>query len=173
MISYEENPEYNPIYNNEVLRNTLTGNADVQKEPVIVSDDFHMFYVCVKWESIYYMMGPFSTQVMSRIERHRFYRFYGIDEKWEKGLHAMDNAKEALSAAAEATSFVLHCVTAAVYAFPGTRVMLSTNASPYLRYTLGNPFSSLTAKLMSIPISLLFSLAAVHNLSHISSVKII
>lgn len=87
LISYEENPEYNPIYNNEVLRNTLTGNADVQKEPVIVSDDFHMFYVCVKWESIYYMMGPFSTQVMSRIERHRFYRFYGIDEKWEKGLH--------------------------------------------------------------------------------------
>lgn len=87
LISYEESPEYNPIYNNEVLRNTLTGNADVQKEPVIVSDDFHMFYVCVKWEGIYYMMGPFSTQVMSRIERHRFYRFYGIDEKWEKGLH--------------------------------------------------------------------------------------
>lgn len=51
LISYEENPEYNPIYNNEVLRNTLAGNADVQKEPVIVSDDFHMFYVCVKWES--------------------------------------------------------------------------------------------------------------------------
>lgn len=24
---------------------------------------------------------------MSRVERHRFYHFYGVDEKWEKGLH--------------------------------------------------------------------------------------
>lgn len=87
LISYEENPEYNPIYNNETFRFSLTEGTDVQNEPVIVSDDFHMFYICVKWEKVYYMMGPLSTQVMSRTERHQFYRFYGIDEKWEKGLH--------------------------------------------------------------------------------------
>lgn len=57
--------------------------------------------------------------------------------------------REATSAAA-ATSFVLHCVIAAVYAFPGTRVMLNTNAWPYLRYTtLGRPFSSLIIKFVS------------------------
>lgn len=87
LISYEESPEYNPIYNNKTFRFSLTEGTDVQNEPVIVRDDFHMFYICVKWENVYYMMGPLSTQVMRRTERHQFYRFYGIDEKWEKGLH--------------------------------------------------------------------------------------
>ncbi|MCM1539748.1 MAG: AraC family transcriptional regulator [Blautia sp.] len=86
-VSYEENPEYNPIYGNEAFRLTLTEAADVQEEPVIIRDDFHVLYICVKWESAYYMMGPLSTQVMSRTERHRYYRFYGVEEKWEKGLH--------------------------------------------------------------------------------------
>lgn len=84
---YEDSPEYNPIYNNEALRLRLSRGADVRKEPVIISDVFHMFYICVKQEDMYYMMGPLSTQVMGRTERHRFYRFYGIDETWEKGLH--------------------------------------------------------------------------------------
>lgn len=87
LISYEENPDYNPIYNNESLRLALIRDADEQKEPIVVSDDFHVFYICVKRENAYYMMGPLSTQVMSRTERHRFYRFYGVDEEWEKGLH--------------------------------------------------------------------------------------
>lgn len=43
--------------------------------------------VVLREENICYMMGPLSMQVMSRTERHRFYHFYGIDEKWEKGLH--------------------------------------------------------------------------------------
>lgn len=87
LISYEDNPEYNPIYSNEALRISLIHRTGIQKEPVIVRDDFQMFYICVKQESVYYMMGPFSIQVMSRAERHRFYHFYGIDEKWEKNLH--------------------------------------------------------------------------------------
>ncbi len=87
LISYEENPEYNPIYKNEALRTLLIHRTDVQKEPIIISDDFQMFYICVKCENIYYMMGPLGMHVMSRTERHRFYHFYGIDGKWEKGLH--------------------------------------------------------------------------------------
>lgn len=87
VISYEENSEYNPIFNNGALRLLLVRSADGQKAPVVAADNFRMFYICVKWENIYYMMGPFCTQVMSRTERHRFYRFYGIEEKWEKGLH--------------------------------------------------------------------------------------
>lgn len=84
---YEENPEYNPIYNNESFRLTLIHDADMQKEPVVVNDDFYVFYICLKWQDMYYMMGPLSTQVMGRTERHRYYHFYNIDEKWEKGLH--------------------------------------------------------------------------------------
>lgn len=87
LIPYEENPEYNPIYNHDGFCSNLAGSADVQKEPVIIRDDFHMFYICVKWENAYYMMGPLCTRVMNRAGRHQFYRFYGIDEKWEKGLH--------------------------------------------------------------------------------------
>lgn len=100
-IPYEENPEYNPIYNNEALRLSLTRAAEEQKEPVLIRDEFHMIYICVRKdgrnavdegscaarENVCYMMGPLSMQVMDRTERHRFYRFYGIDEKWEKGLH--------------------------------------------------------------------------------------
>lgn len=87
LISYEENPEYNPVYGNESFRLSLAVYADGQKEPVIVNDNFYMFYICLRWENIYYIMGPLSAQVMSRIERHRFYHFYGIDEKWEKDLN--------------------------------------------------------------------------------------
>lgn len=87
LVSYEENPEYNPVYNSEALRLRMVSGADARKEPVVIRDDFHMFYICVRQENAYYMMGPFSTQVMSRTQRHRFYHFYGIDEKWEKGLH--------------------------------------------------------------------------------------
>lgn len=43
MISYEEGPEYNPIYNNEALRVKLTCNTGKQKEPVIIKDDFQVF----------------------------------------------------------------------------------------------------------------------------------
>lgn len=87
LISYEENPEYNPLYNHEAFRRKLACHSEMQKEPVIIMDDFHMFYICIKQENTYYMMGPLSTRVMSRVERHRFYHFYGVDEKWEKDLH--------------------------------------------------------------------------------------
>lgn len=87
LISYEENPEYNPIYNNQALCFSLIHGADTQEEPIVSGDQFRVFYLCVKWEHAYYMMGPLCNQVMSRTERHRFYHFYGIDEKWEKGLH--------------------------------------------------------------------------------------
>ncbi len=87
LVSYEENPEYNPVYVNDLFRLSLAVHANEQEEPVIVNDDFYMYYICVKRENIYYLMGPLCAQVMSRIERHRFYHFYGIDEKWEKDLN--------------------------------------------------------------------------------------
>lgn len=84
---YEDNPQYNPLYNSESLRRMLTDEADAQKEPVIVRDDFQVYFVCVKAAPAYYLMGPLTIQRMSRVERHRFYHFYGVEESWEKGLH--------------------------------------------------------------------------------------
>lgn len=87
LLPYEGNPEYNPIYGSETLRLTLTDLSAAQKEPVILRDDFQVYFVCIKTEDARYMAGPFSTRFMDRAERHRFYHFYGVDKKWEKGLH--------------------------------------------------------------------------------------
>lgn len=87
LISYEESPEYNPLYENEALRQALISRADAQEEPVVQSDAFRVAYICVKTKQDYCMMGPLCMQVMGRAKRHRFYHFYGVDEKWEKGLH--------------------------------------------------------------------------------------
>lgn len=86
LTSYEENPEYNPIYSNQALRHALTRGANTQQEPFLMGDDFHVLFLCVKREDRYYMAGPFSTRDMKRVERHRFYRRYGIGERLEKGL---------------------------------------------------------------------------------------
>ena len=86
LTSYEENPEYNPIYSNQALRLALTRGANTQQEPYIISDNFHVLFLCVKREDQYYMMGPLSTRDMGRVERRRFYRHYGVGERLEKGL---------------------------------------------------------------------------------------
>lgn len=85
--SFEENPQYNPICRNEELRRELMERADTQEEPVLFQDRFHVFFVCVKHGMEYHLMGPLSIRAMDRVERHRFYHFYGIEGKWEKGLH--------------------------------------------------------------------------------------
>ena len=35
----------------------------------------------------YFFMGPLCTRHMGRVERHRFYHAYEVEEDWEKGLH--------------------------------------------------------------------------------------
>lgn len=86
LISYEDNPEYNPIYSNQSLRLALKRGADAQREPFLIGDSFHVLFLCVKREDQYYMVGPLSTRDMGRTERRRFYRHYGIGERLEKGL---------------------------------------------------------------------------------------
>lgn len=86
LTSFEENPEYNPLYCGEQLREQLQRAADAQTAPVVLRDDFSVLYICTKHEDAYYFMGPLPMLVMSRRESHRFFRSYGIDEKWEKNL---------------------------------------------------------------------------------------
>jgi AraC-like DNA-binding protein len=87
LISYEENPRYNPIYENRELREYLIFAADNQELPVIYPDEFGIYFICIKHEKLYYFIGPISSSVMSRVENHRFYHHYGISESWEKGLY--------------------------------------------------------------------------------------
>ena len=86
-ISYEENPNYNPIFVNEKFRGQLMDKASYQKIPFILRDEYQVYFVCIKQADDFFFMGPFATQRMGRVERHRFYRFYQIEEIWEKGLH--------------------------------------------------------------------------------------
>lgn len=115
LTPYEENAEYNPIYKDGHLRAKLLRGANAQEEPYIFMDEYLVFFVCVKrdagqgealgddgegavgsrWEAggditrdmEYFLMGPLCTKNMGRVERHHFYRAYGVDEAWEKGLH--------------------------------------------------------------------------------------
>lgn len=87
--SYEEAPQYNPLYENAALRCRLREAAAGQTLPYIYRDDYDVFYVCVHCQETGtdWFMGPLATANMSRVERHRFYHAYGIEEQWEKGLH--------------------------------------------------------------------------------------
>lgn len=87
LISYEENPKYNPLHENRELLISLMEKADMQKPPVILVDDYYVYFACIKKEKEYYFIGPMTARVMSRMERHRFYFHYKVEESWEKGLH--------------------------------------------------------------------------------------
>lgn len=87
LISYEENPRYNPLYENQKLREHLIAMAENQELPVIYPDEFGIYFICIKKENQYYLMGPISSRMLSRVESHRFYHHYGISENWEKDLY--------------------------------------------------------------------------------------
>lgn len=87
VLAYEEAPQYNPLYVNAALREELIQAAARQQEPYIHRDAYEVFYVCVHCEDTDWLMGPLAAEEMSRLERHRYYHAYGVEEQWEKGLH--------------------------------------------------------------------------------------
>lgn len=88
LVSYEENPQYNPLYVNADLRRRLEEVAGLQREPVLFRDIHQIYFACIRGEEgDSYFIGPMATGEMNRVQRHRFYHFYGVDEKWEKALH--------------------------------------------------------------------------------------
>lgn len=85
---YEENPQYNPLYKNESFRSRLKAAADSQNIPVVIKDEHDVYFACISaGDGWYCFVGPMAAADMNRVERHRFYHFYEIEEKWEKGLH--------------------------------------------------------------------------------------
>lgn len=87
LTSYEESFYYNPLWASASLRERLCSRADMQSAPVILKDEFDVYFACIKKEKMYYLLGPLCITEMNRVRRHRFYHAYGVEEQWEKGLY--------------------------------------------------------------------------------------
>lgn len=84
--SFQEHSEYNPVFKNKVLQNCLKEGADQQAEPYIFKDENQVNFACIKAGRSYYMIGPMNLELLNRVELHRYYRGYGINEESEKRL---------------------------------------------------------------------------------------
>lgn len=67
-----------PIWNNVGLRERLITRANSQKEPVIMMDERHIFFLCVNCGEGYVFAGPIAIKQMDFIEQHQFFYEYGV-----------------------------------------------------------------------------------------------
>ena len=86
VISYQKNSAHNPLHHCAELQCYLVENAEKQTVPYICKDDYQAYFVCIKAPDAYYLAGPMCTVFFNKIERHKFYRAYGIPEDAEKNL---------------------------------------------------------------------------------------
>lgn len=86
IISYQKNSAHNPLHHCAELQCFLAENAEKQTVPYICKDDYQAYFVCIKAPDAYYLAGPMCTVFFNKIERHKFYRAYGIPEDAEKNL---------------------------------------------------------------------------------------
>lgn len=82
-IGYQE---YNPIYCSKELHTILVEGADNQERPFIYKDEHEVCFACIRYNKKHYMIGPMCVTMLGRVELHRFYRTYGIEENSEKRL---------------------------------------------------------------------------------------
>lgn len=84
--SYQENQEYNPLYQSKNLRKKLIKKANEQKMPYIYKDERQIYFAAIRKDTRYYMIGPMSIEMLSRVELHQYYKKYGICDDLEKRL---------------------------------------------------------------------------------------
>ena len=87
VISYQKNSAHNPLHHCAELQCYLVENAEKQTVPYICKDDYQAYFVCIKAPDAYYLAGPMCTVFFNKIERHKFYRAYGIPEDAEKDVY--------------------------------------------------------------------------------------
>lgn len=85
--SFQENGEFNPLYQNQQLQQKLIQGVQNQDIPYIWKDEFLVYFACIFTETGFYLAGPMSVEYMDRVQRHRFYRKYGIPVEEEKNLY--------------------------------------------------------------------------------------
>lgn len=83
--SFAIHPEKGEIlYNTPELVEMLEKSADRQTVPVIYKMQDKVYFVCIKTEDAYYMVGPISVESLNYIEIHQLYKKSGrkiVDEK--------------------------------------------------------------------------------------------
>lgn len=86
LISWQEEPEGNPLYVNEKLREIMKEGAKTQNFPFIYRDKYGVCFGCIRKEEEIFYFGPLSLEMQDRVQQHYFYSFYGIDRSMEKKL---------------------------------------------------------------------------------------
>lgn len=86
IISYQENPESNPLYLNKDLRETLKKQAECQEIPYIYRDSHKVCFGCILCHEQSFYFGPLSMETLDRVHLHYFYAHYGVESAREKKL---------------------------------------------------------------------------------------
>lgn len=86
LISWQENPESNPLYLNADLRSYLCEQAGQQSTPFLYRDAHKVCFGCITDEEQCFYVGPCSMESLDRVHLHQFYASYGIETSREKRL---------------------------------------------------------------------------------------
>lgn len=76
----------NPIYMSTRLQEILLQGCARQERPYIYKDSHQVCFACIYNKKKHYMIGPMSLEMLGRMELHRFYREYHIENAEEKHL---------------------------------------------------------------------------------------
>ena len=111
--------ESSPLGQSAVLRSRLIEGAILQDVPYIYKDDYQVCFVCIKSDEAYYLLGPFGTELLGRINLHHFYKKYEVEEKDEKQINRF-----AVGKMLEVIALAAAIITGCQY---GTQLLLSSN----------------------------------------------
>jgi len=71
-------PGENPVMQCESFREQLMSLASARDLPLILQDDFHVYFVCFSVGHDFYFIGPMSSVVQDSVSQRLFFRNYGI-----------------------------------------------------------------------------------------------
>lgn len=81
-----EGGELNPLYQSAELRAELMEKADRQAVPLLVKDEFAVYYACIRDGTGYLLVGPMATEYMDPVKRHRFYQKVQVKSDMNRNL---------------------------------------------------------------------------------------
>ena len=93
LISYQENPENNPLYVNEKLRKNLVKNIGNDGMPYLYMDEYKVCFGCIINENQRFFFGPFCIESLDLVHLHYFYSSYGVKTSVEKKIKKVTMAE--------------------------------------------------------------------------------
>lgn len=82
----EKSEHHNPLYHSKELRELLISGAKKQEIPFLFQDSFGVIFGSMRCKKETFLIGPMCIRMLDRVELHRFYRKYKVDETLEKRL---------------------------------------------------------------------------------------